>query len=70
MIALCRKARFKRITLRGDTDFSQTKHLDRWDQAGDVRFIFGIAAMPNLKALAEDLPATAYSFLERRPRSA
>jgi hypothetical protein len=26
--------------------------------------------MPNLKALAEDLPATAYSFLERRPRYA
>jgi len=68
IINLCRKAGFERITLRGDTDFSQTKHLDRWDQAGDVRFIFGIAAMPNLKALAEDLPAEAYSFLERPPR--
>jgi Transposase DDE domain group 1 len=68
MIGLCRKAGFERITLRGDTDFSQTKHLDRWDEAGDIRFVFGIAAMPNLKALAEDLPATAYSFLERRPR--
>jgi Transposase DDE domain group 1 len=70
IITLCRKAGFERITLRGDTDFSQTKHLDRWDQAGDVRFIFGIAAMPNLKALAEDLPAEAYSFLERPPRYA
>jgi hypothetical protein len=70
MITLCRKAGFERITLRGDTDFSQTKHLDRWDEAGDVRFVFGIKAMPNLKALAEDLPATAYSFLERRPRYA
>ena len=43
-IALCRRAGFRRITLRGDTDFTQTKHLDRWDAAGDVRFIFGIDA--------------------------
>ena len=70
MINLCRRAGFKRITLRGDTDFTQTKHLDRWDGAGDIRFVFGIKAMPNLQALAEDLPATAYSFLERRPRYA
>ena len=70
IITLCRKAGFERITLRGDTDFTQTKHLDRWDQAGDIRFVFGIKAMPNLKALAEDLPATAYSFLERPPRYA
>jgi hypothetical protein len=70
MIALCRTAGFRRIVLRGDTDFTQTKHLDRWDQAGDVRFIFGIDAMANLKALAEDLPTEAYSFLERPLRSA
>jgi Transposase DDE domain group 1 len=68
MITLCRGAGFARITLRGDADFSQTKHLDRWDQAGDVRFVFGIAAMANLKAIADDLPAEAYSFLERPPR--
>jgi hypothetical protein len=73
MIGLCRKAGFRRITVRGDTDFTQTKHLDRWDSAGDVRFVFGIDAMANLKALADDLPAEAYSFLERplrhRPRT-
>src|SRR4051812_29543323 len=68
MIALCRQAGFARITLRGDTDFTQTQHLDRWDEPGDIRFVFGIDAMPNLKALAEDLPAGAYSSLERRPR--
>ena len=62
--------RLRRIILRGDTDFTQTKHLDRWDDAGDVRFVFGIDAMPNLKALAEELPASAYSFLERPPRYA
>jgi hypothetical protein len=67
-VDLCREAGFKRILLRGDTDFTQTKHLDRWDAAGDVRFIFGIDAMTNLKALADDLPAEAYSFLERSPR--
>ncbi|HEY9854635.1 MAG TPA: hypothetical protein V6D05_02770, partial [Stenomitos sp.] len=49
---------------------TQTRHLDRWDKAGDVRFVFGIDAMPNLKALADDLPATAYSFLERPLRYA
>jgi hypothetical protein len=65
--ALCRRAGFKRITFRGDTDFSQTKHLDRWDRAG-VRFVFGIAAMPNLVALAEGLAAEEFSELERPPR--
>jgi DDE family transposase len=65
--AWCRRAGFQRIYARGDTDFSQTEHLDRWDEAGDVRFLFGIDAHPALKALAEGLPAEAYSFLERPP---
>jgi hypothetical protein len=44
-IALCRGAGFQRILLlRGDTDFSQTRYLDGWDAAGDVRFIFGMDA--------------------------
>ena len=30
-ILLCREAGFRRIYLRGDTDFTQTKHLDTWD---------------------------------------
>jgi hypothetical protein len=68
--ALCRQAGFRKILMRGDTDFSQTKHLDRWDAAGNIRFIFGFEAHPTLKALAEDLPAAAYSFLERPPRYA
>jgi hypothetical protein len=67
-IAWCRRAGFVRIYLRGDTDFSQTEHLDRWDEAADVRFLFGIDAHPTLKAKAEALPAAAYSFLERPPR--
>lgn len=67
-IDLCRNAGFRGILLRGDTDFSQTTHLDRWDDVGNVRFIFGMDARTNLKALADDLPAEAYSFLERPPR--
>ena len=41
------------------------EQLDRWDDAGDVRFLFGIDARPNQAALAERLPDSAYSFLER-----
>jgi Transposase DDE domain group 1 len=70
MVGLCRQAGFRRILLRGDTDFTQTAHLDRWDQAGDIHFVFGIDAMPNLKALADDLPAEQYGFLERPLRHA
>jgi len=54
-IDLCRNAGFCQIRLRGDTDFSQTGHLDRWDDQ-DVQFVFGMNAMANLKAIAEDLP--------------
>ncbi|MGZ3387108.1 MAG: IS1380 family transposase [Isosphaeraceae bacterium] len=66
-ILLCRQAGFRRIYLRGDTDFTQTTQLDAWDAEG-VMFLFGIDAMPNLKALAEDLPASAWSELQRPPR--
>ena len=66
-ILLCRTAGFRTIYLRGDTDFTQTKRLDAWDAEG-VTFLFGIDAMPNLKAIAEDLPASAWSDLERPPQ--
>jgi hypothetical protein len=66
--ALCRRAGFRSFLFRGDTDFTQTKHLDRWDDAGNIRFIFGIDAQPKLVALAENLPETAYSYLERPER--
>jgi len=64
-IALCRRSGFRSFLLRGDTDFTQTKHLDRWDDAGDIRFIFGIDARPNLIELAEGLSESAFSYLER-----
>jgi hypothetical protein len=66
-IALCRRGGFRKVTIRGDTDFTQTKHLDRWDTDG-VRFLFGFAAMPNLIERAEGLPAETYGELERPPR--
>jgi hypothetical protein len=65
-ILLCRDAGFRTIYLRGDTDFTQTTRLDAWD-AERVTFLFGIDAMPNLKAIAEDLAATAWAELQRRP---
>jgi hypothetical protein len=63
-IALCQRAGFKRILLRGDTDFTQAKHLDGWHGAG-VRFIFGIDAMPNLVEMAENLEKTVWKPLRR-----
>ena len=65
---LCRRAGFKSILARGDTDFSQTAHLDRWDAAGDVTFLFGLDAMPNLVLLAEALDRSAWSRLDRPPK--
>ena len=66
-ILLCRDAGFRRVCLRGDTDFTQTKQLDAWD-AEKVTFLFGIDAMPNLKAIAEDQPASTWIELERLPQ--
>lgn len=64
--ALCLDAGFRRITFRGDTDFSQTEHLDRWD-AGGVRFVFGYDARANLIREADALPTRAWTRLVRHP---
>lgn len=66
-IALVRRAGFKSVLLRGDTDFSQTQHIDRWSAQG-VQFVFGYDAMPNLVEKADALPETAWSRLERKQR--
>ena len=66
-VNLCREAGFRSIRLRGDTDFSQTTHLDQWHDDG-VKFVFGIDAMPNLYEIAENLPKDAWSNLARKPR--
>ena len=66
-VALCRQAGFRKITLRGDTDFSQTAHLDHWNDDG-VRFVFGYAAYSNLVEKAEQLPSDAWKRFSRRPK--
>lgn len=67
-IRLCLSAGFHRVLLRGDTDFTQTKHLDRWDDDERVRFIFGVDCHANLHILADDLPPNAWKPLKRPPR--
>jgi hypothetical protein len=65
--ALCEEAGFRKITFRGDTDFTQSEHLDEWDDKG-YRFIFGIDAMPNLVVEADLLRDRAWKPLVRRPK--
>jgi DDE family transposase len=64
-VALCRRAGFVLILLRGDTDFMQTWKLDEWDSAGDVSFVFGADARKPMIARAEALAADAWRRLER-----
>jgi hypothetical protein len=64
-IALCRKAGFTEIRLRGDTDFSLTTELDRWDDDG-VRFVFGYDAHANLIQRAESTDDELYHELSTR----
>jgi hypothetical protein len=64
---MLRAAGFRNILFRGDTDYSQTKHLDRWDTGGIV-FHFGYAAMPNLEKIADGLGDSKWKRLRRPPR--
>lgn len=53
-----------KVCVRGDTDFSQTAHLDGWHEAG-VEFIFGMDAHPKLVALAQGLDEAHWRGLAR-----
>ena len=64
-IALCRKAGFADILLRGDTDFSLTTHLDRWNAQG-VRFVFGYDAHATLVDRATHIDDAHYTELVRK----
>jgi hypothetical protein len=64
-ISLCRQAGFTEIRLRGDTDFSLTTELDRWDADG-VRFVFGYDAKANLIQRAEGSDDELYHELVTR----
>jgi hypothetical protein len=64
-LALCRRAGFSSVLLRGDSDFMQTWKLDEWDDAGDVTFIFGADARKPMIARAQALPESAWRRLAR-----
>ena len=64
--ATCFRGGFRKVLLRGDTDFSQTQHLDRWNADGRIRFIFGYDARKNLVDSAEYLPGLTWQKLHRR----
>lgn len=66
-LRVCLDGGFRRVLLRGDTDFSQTKHLDRWSADTRVRFIFGMDCTAAKHYLADDVPASAWQPLQRRP---
>lgn len=68
-ISLCRRAGFERIILRGDTDFSQTTHLDRWSDEG-VGFVFGFDAHKALTDRADALNRSEFCALERQAAKA
>jgi hypothetical protein len=67
-LQVCFAGGFRKVLLRGDTDFSQTEHLDRWNADERVRFIFGFDAKANVVAMAEHLPEKAWQELERPAR--
>ena len=54
-IQLCRSAGFRKITLRGDTAFSQTSELDRWTADG-IRCILGFCVSREVLNKAEGSP--------------
>jgi hypothetical protein len=66
VVAVCRQGGSRQVLLRGDTDFSQSEHLDRGG-ADDRPFRFGFDAVPPRKAIAEDLPAAVWQPLPRLP---
>ena len=65
-IGLVRQS-FKKVCLRGDTDFALTGHFDRWSKEG-VTFAFGMDAMRNLVKIAEGLENKRWRVLRRREK--
>jgi hypothetical protein len=63
-IEACRKAGFKKVRARGDTAFSQSEHLDRWDGDG-VQFVFGFPYARGLQRRIEAIPSAEWTELER-----
>lgn len=55
------------VTIRGDTDFTNSAHLDRWDTGG-IKFIVGLDAHSAAVGVADALPASAWQPLNRVPK--
>ena len=66
-VSLARKS-FKKVCVRGDTDFALTVNFDRWTADG-VGFAFGLDAMPNLVNTAENLDKRCWCGLKRREKN-
>lgn len=67
-VKVCFDGGFHKVRLRGDTDFSQTKHLDRWTDDIRVSFIFGLDCTANRHFLADELPSMAWQPFVRPPK--
>jgi hypothetical protein len=63
-VELVRQGGFRRVRLRGDTDFSLTANFDRWSE-DDVEFVFGMDAHRNLVELADGLSEKDFEPLRR-----
>jgi hypothetical protein len=66
-VSLVRKS-FRKVYVRGDTDFALTVNFDRWTKGG-VGFAFGMDAMPNLVKTAENLDEKCWRVLKRRKKT-
>ncbi len=67
-LRVCLEGCFRKVLLRGDTDFNQTQHLDRWSADARVQFIFGLDQTAARHVLADDLQDTAWQPLDRPAR--
>jgi len=60
------EGRFEEVWIRGDTDFSLTEHLDRWDKR--CKFVLGFDAHRNLVGLAQGISEEQWEELEGKPK--
>jgi hypothetical protein len=58
--------RFDEVWIRGDTDFSLTEHLDRWDKR--CKFVLGFDAYSNLVGLARGISEGQWEEMERKSK--
>lgn len=63
-VELVTVAGFRKILLRGDTDFSLTAHFGTWEAEG-VQFVFGMDANREFVARAEALDEASWTELQR-----